>query len=95
MAEDIKVIAERVRALTFKFEDTDDATEGLQEAENGEDLLIAMGMADAFLQGAITLTEDGETRLRDAVALLTEFLNEFSDEEDEDEDEEDEDEEED
>jgi hypothetical protein len=90
MSEDIKVTAQKLKDLTSALSENSDAMDALQEAENAEELLIAMGMADAFLAGAITLNQIGEKHIQDSLLAVSDLLSEYSDD-DEDEDGEDED----
>jgi hypothetical protein len=57
--------------------------DALQEAENAEEILIAMGMADAFLAGAISLNQIGEKHIRDSLLEISDLLSEYSDDDDE------------
>ena len=83
MSEDIKVTAQKLKDLTSALSENSDAMDALQEAENAEELLIAMGMADAFLAGAITLNQIGAKHIQDSLLEISDLLSEYSDDDDE------------
>ena len=85
MSEDIKVTAQKLKDLASTLSENSDAMEALQESENAEDLLIGMGMAEAFLAGAITLNQIGEKHIQDSLLEISDLLSEYSDDEDGDE----------
>ena len=85
MNDDIKVTAQKLMDLASTLSENSDAMDAIQEAENAEELLIAMGMADAFLAGAITLNQIGEKHIQDSLLEISDLLSEYSDDEDEDE----------
>jgi pyruvate/2-oxoacid:ferredoxin oxidoreductase alpha subunit len=91
MSEGIKITAQKLKDLTDSIQGNDDALDAFQSAENAEELLIAMGMADAFLNGAITLNQEGEKFLRDSLLKVEELVADFEEDGDDEDEEEDED----
>ena len=80
---------EKLIEIKDQFEENDELVEAILERENAEDLLVAIGMAIAYTEGAITLNKTGESHLKTSLEEINQIAEEFSDidEEDEDEDE--------
>jgi exonuclease VII small subunit len=69
-----------------QFEENEELFEAIVASDNAEDLLIAIGMALAFSEGAITLNKVGESHLQSSLEALKKILNDFEDEDNDEED---------
>ena len=62
-----------------QFEENQELVDAVLASDNAEDLLIAIGMAIAYTEKAITLNEIGESHIKAAAKELTEIAEEFED----------------
>jgi hypothetical protein len=69
-----------------QFEENEELFEAIVASDNAEDLLIAIGMALAFSEGAITLNKVGESHLQSSLEALKKILNDFEDDDNDEED---------
>lgn len=82
MSSTISKVCDQLIEIKDQFEENGELVEAILENENSEDLLIALGMALAFNEGAITLNRSGEKHLKAALTELNEICEEFEDGED-------------
>jgi molybdopterin-guanine dinucleotide biosynthesis protein A len=75
-------VVERLIEVSKKFEYNPDLLDVVIEHDDGEDLLVAIGMAQAFSNKAITLNDHGEKHLKKSLETLEEIMQDFEDEED-------------
>jgi molybdopterin-guanine dinucleotide biosynthesis protein A len=75
-------VVERLIEVSKKFEYNPDLLDVVIEHDDGEDLLVAIGMAQAFSNKAITLNDHGEKHLKKSLKTLEEIMQDFEDEED-------------
>lgn len=87
MTSSIEEICEQLIQIQEQFEDNVELVEAITESEHAEDLLIAVGMAIAFKQGAITIDTKGEKHLQNSLEEISQIAKEFVDSEGEDDDE--------
>ena len=83
MSDELRSLCGALNALSSQFEENEDAFEELKSRDNAEELLIAMGMADAFLENLITISNEGVEKIRAAKEDLESLLEDFQDEENE------------
>jgi molybdopterin-guanine dinucleotide biosynthesis protein A len=75
-------VVERLIEVSKKFEYNPDLLDIVIEHDDGEDLLVAIGMAQAFSNKVITLNDKGEKHLKKSLETLEEIMQDFEDEED-------------
>jgi molybdopterin-guanine dinucleotide biosynthesis protein A len=75
-------VVERLIEVSKKFEYNPDLLDVVIEHDDGEDLLVAIGMAQAFSNKAITLNDHGEKHLKKSLETLEEIMQDFEDEDD-------------
>jgi hypothetical protein len=80
-------VCEQLIEIKDQFEENEDLVEAVFSNDNAEDLLIAIGMAVAYTEGAITLNDTGESNLKTALEELNLIAEEFAETDDEDDDE--------
>lgn len=68
-----------------QFEENQELVDAILAGDNAEDLLIAIGMAIAYTEGAITLNQIGERHITSAAAELIEIAQEYGVDEEDDE----------
>jgi hypothetical protein len=89
VSQSISKVCEQLIEIKDQFEENEDLVEAIFGKDNAEDLLIAIGMALAYTEGAITLNKVGESHLESSLEALKEISEEFEgdeiDEEDDDE----------
>ena len=95
MSSSISNVCVELVAIKDQFEDNEELVEAITGSDNAEDLLVAIGMAIAYTEGAITLNKKGESHLRASLEEINQIVEEFGDidEEDDDEDDDEDDEE--
>ena len=81
----IQELCQRMAEITGEFAENSDAVDELLSRDNAEDLLVALALSDAFIQGVITLEPKAESHIRDSEEELKEILKEFEDSEEEEE----------
>ena len=87
MSSSISNVCEQLIEIKDQFEENEELLEAIVASDNAEDLLIAIGMALAFSEGAITLNKIGESHLESSLKALKEISEEFGDIDEEDDDE--------
>ena len=81
MSSSISNVCEQLIEIKDQFEENEELFEAIVASDNAEDLLIAIGMALAFSEGAITLNKVGESHLESSLEVLKKISNEFEDDE--------------
>lgn len=87
MNSSISNVCQQLIEIKDQFEENEELLEAIVASDNAEDLLIAIGMALAFSEGAITLNKVGESHLESSLKALKEISEEFGDIDEEDDDE--------
>lgn len=87
MSQSITKVCEQLIEIKDQFEENEDLVEAIFGSDNAEDLLIAIGMAVAYTEGAITLNNTGESHLKTSLKELNQIAEEFAETDDEDDDE--------
>ena len=87
MSSSILEICERLIEIRNQFEENEELLEAITGSDYAEDLLVAIGMAIAYTEGAITLNKIGESHLKTSLEEINQIAEEFGDIEEEDEDE--------
>ena len=64
MSSSIAKVCEQLIEIKDQFEENEELVEAITGSDNAEDLLIAIGMAIAYSEGAITLNKEGESHLQ-------------------------------
>lgn len=75
-------VVERLIEISNKFEDNSDLLDAVIEHDDGEDLLVAIGMAQAYSNEVITLNDKGKKHLKKSLEVLEEIMQDFEDEDD-------------
>lgn len=94
MSSSISKVCDSLIEIYDQFEENEEIVDGISASDNSEDLFIAIGMAIAYVEGAISLNKKGETHLKKSLQEISQIVGEFddTDEDDDDMDEEDDDE---
>jgi len=87
VSQSITKVCEQLIEIKDQFEENEDLVEAVFGNDNAEDLLIAIGMAVAYTEGAITLNNTGESHLKTALEELNQISEEFAETDEEDDDE--------
>jgi hypothetical protein len=87
MSDDIEELCQRITELASEFGESEDAVEGLLARDDAEDLLVAVALAEAFIQNLVILETKAETHVRNSEEALIEILQEYGDLEEEEENE--------
>ncbi len=87
MSAAISKVCEELIEIKDQFEENDELVEAITGSDNAEDLLVAIGMAIAYTEGAITLNKKGENHLRASLEEISQIAEEFDDFDEEDDDE--------
>ena len=87
MSSTISSVCEQLVAIKDQFEENEELVEAITGSDNAEDLLIAIGMAIAYTEGAITLNKKGESHLKTSLEEINQIAEEFGDDDDDEEDE--------
>ncbi len=87
MSQSISKVCERLVEISEQFEENEELVEAIVGNDNAEDLLVAIGMAIAFTEGAITLNKIGENHLKTSLDQISQIAEEFAETDDEDDDE--------
>lgn len=69
----------RLIEIKDQLEENADLVEAIFSREDVEDLLVALGMAVAYTERAITLNKTGEKHLMSSLEELNEVYEEFQD----------------
>jgi len=80
-------VCEQLIEIKDQFEENEDLVEAVFGNDNAEDLLIAIGMAVAYTEGAVTLNDIGESHLKTSLEELNQIAEEFAETDEEDDDE--------
>ena len=86
MSTSTSSVCEQLIEIKDQFEENEELFEAIVASDNAEDLLIAIGMALAFSEGAITLNKVGESHLQSSLEALKKILNDFEDDDNDEED---------
>lgn len=78
MKDEIMLVCERVRDSIEEFAENPDL---IMEHDDAEDLLVALGLADAFTHGAVTLSKKAEELIRTSEKVLVALLDEDGEDE--------------
>jgi len=76
MSAALSKVCERLIEIKDQFEETE-IVETISASDNAEDLFIAIGMAIAYSEGAITLNKTGENHLKISCKELDQLVEEF------------------
>jgi hypothetical protein len=87
MSSSVSKVCDQLVEIKDQFEENEELVEAITGSDNAEDLLIAIGMAVAFTEGAITLNEIGENHLKVSLEEIKQIAEEFGDIDEEDDDE--------
>jgi hypothetical protein len=87
MSSSISKVCDQLVEIKDQFEENEELVEAITGSDNAEDLLVAIGMAVAFTEGAITLNEIGENHLKVSLEEIIQIAEEFGDIDEEDDDE--------
>jgi hypothetical protein len=87
MSSSIAKVCEQLIEIKDQFEENEELVEAITGSDNAEDLLIAIGMAIAYSEGAITLNKKGESHLQISLEELSQIAEEFDDIDEEEDDE--------
>ena len=79
MSSSIEDIVETLIGIKDQFLENDEILQAVLEHDDSEELLIALGMADALSAGVITLNKTGEKRLKSTLKELEQLLEDFED----------------
>ena len=71
----IAEVVHELNILNQEFADNTQLTDAILEHKDAESILIAVGMAVAHKEGAITIDTQGESHLRTALAALSQIVN--------------------
>ena len=81
MSSTVSKVCEQWIEIKDQFEENEELLDAIVASDSAEDLLIAIGMALAFSEGAITLNKIGESHLESSLEALKKISNEFEDDE--------------
>ncbi len=87
MGSSISKVCDQLVEISEQFEENEELVEAIVGNDNAEDLLVAIGMAIAFTEGAITLNKIGENHLKTSLDQISQIAEEFAETDDEDDDE--------
>lgn len=87
MGSSISKVCDQLIEIKDQFEENEELLEAITGSDNAEDLLVAIGMAIAYTEGAITLNKIGESHLKTSLQEINQIVEEFADIEEEEEDE--------
>lgn len=79
MSSSIEDVVETLIGIKDQFLENDEILQAVLEDDDSEELLIALGMADALSAGVITLNKTGEKRLKSTLKELEQLLEDFED----------------
>jgi hypothetical protein len=77
MSAALSKVCERLIEIKDQFEENEEILETISASDNAEDLFIAIGMAIAYSEGAITLNKTGENHLKISCKELDQLVEEF------------------
>ncbi len=79
MSAALSKACETLIEIKDQFEENQELVDAILASDHAEDLLIAIGMAIAYTEEAITLNETGERHIKAAAKELIEIAEEFED----------------
>jgi len=79
MSASLSKACETLIEVKDQFDENQELVDAILASDNAEDLLIAIGMAIAYTEEAITLNEIGESHIKSAARELIEMAHEFED----------------
>jgi exonuclease VII small subunit len=79
MSTALSNVCERLIEIKDQFEENEELVEAIVASDNAEDLWVAIGMAIAYSENAITLNKTGEAHLKSALKALNVIAEEFED----------------
>lgn len=79
MSSSIEDVTESLIGIKDQFLENEEILQAVLEHDDSEELLIALGMADALYAGVITLNKTGEKRLKSTLKELEQLLGDFED----------------
>jgi chaperonin cofactor prefoldin len=79
MSSSISKVCDQLVEIKDQFEENEELVEAITGSDNAEDLLIAIGMAIAYTEGAITLNKKGESHLKASLEEINQIAEEFGD----------------
>ena len=77
MSSSIEDVIESLIGIKNQLPENEEILQAVLEHDDSEELLIALGMADALSAGVITLNKTGEKRLKSALRELEKILEDF------------------
>lgn len=77
MSSSIEDVVDTLIGFKDQFLENDEILQAVLEHDDSEELLIALGMADALSAGVITLNKTGEKRLKSTLKELEQLLGDF------------------
>ena len=89
MSSSISDVCDELIEIKDQLEDNEELLEAILGSDNAEDLLVALGMAAAFVEEAITLNKKGEAHLKASLKELQGLSENIDEDDEEDEDDED------
>jgi len=79
MSAALSKACETLIEIKDQFDENQDLVDAILASDNAEDLFIAIGMAIAYTEEAITLNEIGESHIKTAARELIDIAQEFED----------------
>jgi hypothetical protein len=79
MSDAISKVCEQLVEIKDQFEENEELVEAITGRDNAEELLVAIGMAIAYTEGAITLSKKGESHLKVSLEELSRIAEESDD----------------
>ena len=86
MSSSISEICDQLVEIKDQLEDSEELVEAILDSENAEDLLVALAMAAAFAEDAVTLNKKGEAHLKTSLKELEELSQNIDEDDEDDED---------
>ena len=77
MSSSIEDVMESLIGIKDQIPENEEILQAVLEHDDSEELLIALGMADALSAGVINLNKTGEKRLKSALRELEKILEDF------------------
>ena len=77
MSSSIEDVMESLIGIKDQIPENEEILQAVLEHDDSEELLIALGMADALSAGVINLNKTGEKRLKSALRELEKLLEDF------------------
>ena len=77
MSSSLEKVSERLLEIRDQFEENEELVDAIVASDNAEDLFIAIGMAIAYSEDAITLDKKGEAHLKTSLEELDKIIQEL------------------